>query len=119
MSTVDKQQILESVESGILILAIEGCLDHNLSIKLSKLAQPTVKQSGAKILIDLEPTMFIGSMGFTVLVELIETAKEKGSRVELCNLHGVAQESFQIMGFEGLEIASESREKALERFLAG
>lgn len=101
---------------GVHIFSPEGFLDHTLSRLLFREAKPFVTKADHKILVDLDLVTMIGSMGFTVLMDLLETAIENGSRLEFCNLRDVARESMEIMGFEGVAVATKSRKDALERF---
>lgn len=104
-----------SNDQGIHIIAPEGCLDYNHALKLFEVVQPLVAQSGAKILLDLEQVTMISSMGYVVLLQFLKTARKNGSRLQLCNLQGVARESLEIMRFEGVNVAVVSRADALER----
>ena len=106
--------IQSSVDKGVHIIAPEGCLDYNHALKLFEVVQPLVAQAGMKILIDLELVTMISSMGYVVLLQFIKTARKSGSRLQLCNLQGVARESLEIMRFEGVEIAVVNRHEALE-----
>lgn len=72
----------------------------------------------ARLVVDMHAVDYISSAGLRVLLRLARKARERSSRVVLCDLTPAVRQVFELAGFLELFELEASRELALQR-LAG
>ena len=78
--------ISNNLESGELLVRIEGEVDVYTSIDLKKELTRLVESEQKKIIIDLENVNYMDSSGLGVLVALLKELKKVGGELKLISL---------------------------------
>jgi len=79
------------VVGDVLIIATEGYLNKDLGEDIQNAAQEHIDNGIKKVLINLERSNIVNSIGASILIELIE-------ELQVCNLAKIIEKTFKIMG---------------------
>jgi len=95
-------QIHERTENGILILGVEGRLDHNGAEIFRKTAFRHIEEGRRSILVDFGGTTFLASMGIRALILPSQEASQHGGKLAVTGLSGELEKLFTIAGLHKL-----------------
>ena len=102
-------------KDNVLIITTEGYLNKDLGEEIQKAAQEHIKKGANKILINLERSNIVNSIGASILIELIEELQEVDGILAFCNLATIIEKTFKIMGLTKYCDTFENQEAALEQ----
>lgn len=88
-------QIRESDEHAVIETA--GYLNDALGEKLSEKAQGLIQNGYTQLVINLEKTTLINSIGISILIEIIEALTEHEGRLNFCGLSATQERTFRMM----------------------
>mgnify|MGYP001189914333 FL=1 len=85
-------------KDNVLIITTEGYLNKDLGEEIQRAAQEHMKKGANKVLINLERSNIVNSIGASILIELIEELQEVDGVLAFCNLATIIEKTFKIMG---------------------
>lgn len=104
-------------DSGhIKIVYIPGQLDTNTSPQTQAQLDLLINDGATRILINLEDLNYISSAGLRVLLATAKQLKNADGELRICCLNEMAQEVFDISGFNNILNVFNTEEEALQGF---
>lgn len=92
-------KILEANLKGeVLVIKTEGYLNKDLGQDIQDVAQEHITNGINQVLIDLEKSNIVNSIGASIIIELIEQLQETDGTLAFCNLAPIIEKTFKIMG---------------------
>ncbi|MGB2171619.1 MAG: STAS domain-containing protein [Flavobacteriaceae bacterium] len=101
------------VVNDIVIITTEGYLNKDLGEDIHSAAQEHLDQGLNKVLINLERSNIVNSIGASILIELIEQLQENEGKLAFCNLAPIIEKTFKIMGLTKYCTSYTNQEEAL------
>ena len=86
------------VVGDVLVIATEGYLNKDLGEDIQNASREHMDNGIKKVLINLERSNIVNSIGASILIELIEELQEKEGELAFCNLATIIEKTFKIMG---------------------
>ena len=83
---------------GVVVISTEGYLNKDLGEEIQNAAQEHISNGVNKVLINLERSNIVNSIGASILIELIEQLQESDGALSFCNLAPIIEKTFKIMG---------------------
>ncbi len=84
--------------SGVGLIAAAGYINNEGGQAIADAATELMQQGCGTLLIDLEGTRIINSIGVSILLEIMEKLLEERGRLAFCNLTPTISKTFEIMG---------------------
>ena len=100
------------VVGDVLVIATEGYLNKDLGEDIQNAAQEHIENGIKKVLINLERSNIVNSIGASILIELIE---ELQRGMDFCNLATIIEKTFKIMGLTKYCESYMNQAEALEK----
>ena len=108
-------KILEASLNGeVLVIKTEGYLNKDLGEEILEVAKENIVKGTAKIVINLELSNIVNSIGASIMIELIEELQEVDGRLAFCSLTPIVEKTFNIMGLTKYCETFESQESAIQ-----
>ncbi|MBK56537.1 MAG: anti-anti-sigma factor [Flavobacteriaceae bacterium] len=82
----------------VVVITTEGYLNKDLGDEIQNSAQEHISNGKNKVLINLERSNIVNSIGASILIELIEQLQEKDGSLAFCGLAPIIEKTFKIMG---------------------
>jgi anti-anti-sigma factor len=90
---------LESkVENNILIIKTEGYINNDGGEEILKEFETHFNNGIVKVLIDIENSKVVNSIGISYLIEIIEKLNDKNGTLYFSNMDSAVEKTFTIMG---------------------
>ncbi|MDE0637453.1 MAG: STAS domain-containing protein [Candidatus Poribacteria bacterium] len=93
----NKFDIQIRAEQGYAILETAGYLNDALGEQLSKEAQKLIEKGYTQLVINLDKTALINSIGISILIEIIEALEERSGTLNFCGLSATQERTFRMM----------------------
>lgn len=106
-------EITEQQNGNVLILIIEGRMDHEGAGKFESTALGHIKDGIRGIIVDFKNTGFMASMGIRALIPPSQEMARQGGRMALAELDPSLRQVFAIAGLDKVFSIYESTEAAL------
>ena len=103
-------------QGGIKIIYITGQLDTNTSPDMQQKLELLIQEDSKKLLVNLEDLSYISSAGLRVLLATVKSLKSCEGALRICCLNEMAQEVFNISGFNNILDVYSTEEEALKNF---
>jgi anti-anti-sigma factor len=97
---------------GVGLIAAAGYINNEGGQAIADAATQLMQQGCGSLLIDLEGTRIINSIGVSILLEIMEKLLEENGRLAFCNLTPTISKTFEIMGLVQYASVFPSREAA-------
>lgn len=79
------------------VIETEGYLNDALGEALSAKAHTLIQDGQTRLVINLEKTALINSIGISILIEIIETLDERNGTLNFCGLSATQERTFRMM----------------------
>ena len=106
-------EINEQQKGNVLILNVDGRLDHNGAGQFETLALQRINDGHRGIIIDFENTGFMASMGIRALIPPSQEMSRKGGRMAIVGLNDSLKQVFAIAGLDKVFSVYENVDSAL------
>lgn len=93
----NKFDIQVRAENKYAVLETAGYLNDALGEDLSKKAQELIEKGYTQLVINLEQTALINSIGISILIEIIEALDERDGTLNFCGLSATQERTFRMM----------------------
>jgi anti-sigma B factor antagonist len=102
--------------SGLGLIAAAGYINNEGGQAVADAATDLVNRGCTSLLIDLEGTRIINSIGVSILLEIMEKLMEDRGTLAFCNLTPTIAKTFEIMGLDQYARVYSDRETAVSAF---
>lgn len=103
----------EVLPGGLGLIAAAGYINNEGGQAIADAATDLMDRGCATLLIDLDGTRIINSIGVSILLEIMEKLIEERGRLAFCNLTPTISKTFEIMGL--VQYASIFQDRATAR----
>ncbi len=86
------------MKNDVLVITTEGYINNAGGEKISQEFDPHFQNGVTKLLIDMEGSKVVNSIGISFLIEIIEKLNEKKGILYFSNLDPSVEKTFTIMG---------------------
>ncbi len=87
-----------SMVNDVLVIKTEGYINNAGGEKIAKEFEEPFNNGVTKLLIDIEDSKVVNSIGISFLIEIIEKLNGKGGKLYFSNLDPSIEKTFTIMG---------------------
>ncbi len=87
-----------SVVGDVLVLKTEGYINNDGGEKIAEEFDKNFANGINKVLIDIENSKVVNSIGISYLIEIIEKLNDKSGTLYFCNMDAAIEKTFTIMG---------------------
>jgi anti-anti-sigma factor len=86
------------LSEGVGLISAAGYINNEGGQAIADAATDLMDQGCNKLLIDLEGTRIINSIGVSILLEILEKLMDEKGKLAFCNLTPTISKTFEIMG---------------------
>ena len=101
-------------DGKLLILKTQGYLNKDLGEEILEVSKSNISQGVNRIIINLEQSNIVNSIGASIMIELIEELQEVDGSLAFCSLTPIVEKTFNIMGLTKYCASYESQEAAVQ-----
>ena len=83
---------------GLAVVYTEGYINNQGGEEIARVAYDLIDKGDKRLLLNLEGTKIVNSIGISILIEIIEKMLEIEGKLAFCNLTPTIEKTFQIMG---------------------
>jgi anti-anti-sigma factor len=83
---------------GVAVIYTEGYINNQGGEEIAAQAYDLMDEGHDRLLLNLERTKIVNSIGISILIEIIEKMLESGGRLAFCCLTPTIEKTFHIMG---------------------
>lgn len=94
---LDKFDIQIREEDEHAVIETEGYLNDALGEQLAERAHQLIQNGYTQLVINLEKTSLINSIGISILIEIIEVLTEREGTLNFCGLSATQERTFRMM----------------------
>ena len=109
-------EIATKDHDSVKIVYIPGQLDTNTSPDVQNQLDQLINEGAILILINLKDLNYISSAGLRILLATAKQLKNSSGELRICCLNEMAQEVFDISGFNNILNVFNTEEEALKDF---
>jgi anti-anti-sigma factor len=104
----------EVVKQGLGVVAAAGYINNEGGQAVADAVEGLFEKGCSNLLIDLDGTRIINSIGVSILLEILEKLLDGGGRLAFCNLTPTISKTFEIMGLAEYAQVFPDRRSALD-----
>ncbi len=112
MNDEQMQLSTDVVTDGLGVIAAAGYINNEGGQAIANAAHDLIDRGCATLLIDLDGTRIINSIGVSILLEIMEKLLDDKGRLAFCNLTPTISKTFEIMGLVQYATIYADRESA-------
>jgi anti-sigma B factor antagonist len=101
------------LSDGLGLVAAAGYINNEGGQAIADAATELMDQGCKTLLIDLDGTRIINSIGVSILLEILEKLMDEKGRLAFCNLTPTISKTFEIMGLVQYASVYTDREEAV------
>jgi anti-anti-sigma factor len=83
---------------SIAVLKTDGYINNTGGEEIARKAYTLMDEGVSRLLLDLEKTKIVNSIGISILLDILEKVLEKDGRLAFCHLTPTIEKTFHIMG---------------------
>ncbi len=103
-------------EGDITILETSGYLNNFGGDRVASICKQSISEGKRKLLINLENTKMVNSIGVSILIEIIEDLQGVNGKIAYYNVAPIVEKTFNIMGITNYSKIYSSEEDAIKAF---
>ncbi|GIW21669.1 MAG: hypothetical protein KatS3mg068_0676 [Candidatus Sericytochromatia bacterium] len=100
-------------KTNFAVLRTEGYINNLGGERISQEVDKLIEQGIINIIINLEKSTIVNSIGISILIEVIEKLVDLGGKIFFCNLTKTISKTFSIMGLTQYSEIFETEEEAI------
>lgn len=105
-------------DSDLAVIYTEGYINNQGGEEIARVAYEQIDDGVSKLLLNLQGTKIVNSIGISILIEIIEKTLEIDGRLAFCCLTPTIAKTFQIMGLAQYAGIYEDEAEAVEALAA-
>jgi anti-anti-sigma factor len=90
--------VVERPDASIAVLRTDGYINNAGGEEIAREAYALLGTGVSRLLLDLEKTKIVNSIGISILIEILEKVLDQGGKLAFCRLTPTIEKTFQIMG---------------------
>ena len=90
--------VVERPDAMVAVLKTDGYINNTGGEEIAREAYTLLSGGVSRMLLDLEKTKIVNSIGISILIEILEKLLDQGGRLAFCRLTPTIEKTFQIMG---------------------
>ena len=102
------------VEGDIIILETSGYLNNFGGDRVASICKQSISEGKRKLLINMEATKMVNSIGVSILIEIIEDLQGVNLKIGFYNFAPIVEKTFNIMGITNYSKIYNSEKDAIE-----
>ena len=106
--------LITEMHNKTLLMKTEGYINNTAGERMVQEFSDKYSEAMNKVVIDLEKSKMINSIGISYLLEIIETLNQKEGKLVFVNLDPTIEKTFKIMGLFQFAGKADSLNSALE-----
>ena len=95
---ISRLNVTVRAEENYAVIQTEGYLNGPMGENLAESARGLINKGYNRLIINLEKTRHINSVGISILIEIVELLEAQGGYLYFCGLTPVIERTFKIMG---------------------
>ena len=103
-------------DGDITILETSGYLNNFGGDRVASICKQSISEGKRKLLINLENTKMVNSIGVSILIEIIEDLQGVNGKIAYYNVAPIVEKTFNIMGITNYSKIYTSEEDAIKAF---
>ena len=107
--------LTSKIEGEILIIETSGYLNNVGGEKIAEVCYKNIDSGTKKVLLNLEKSKVVNSIGVSILIEIIEKLQEVDGELGYYNLAPIVEKTFKIMGISKYSKVFSSESEALDQ----
>jgi anti-sigma B factor antagonist len=89
---------VERPDGAVAVLKTDGYINNSGGEEIAKEAYALLSSGVTRLLLDLEKTKIVNSIGISILIEILEKVLDQQGRLAFCRLTPTIEKTFHIMG---------------------
>lgn len=85
-------------KNGVIIISTSGYFNNVAGEAVLEIFNEKIDSGSKTFLIDMADSKVVNSIGVSILIEIIEKLQEVDGKLAFCNLAGIVEKTFNIMG---------------------
>ncbi|HVF61257.1 MAG TPA: STAS domain-containing protein [Thermoanaerobaculia bacterium] len=94
----DNSTVTADRRDGLAVIYTRGYINNQAGEEIARVAYSLIDEGHKALLLNLEGTTIVNSIGISILIEIIEKMIEIGGRLAFCRLTPTIDKTFHIMG---------------------
>lgn len=94
----ERLKVTVDPRDGLVVLYTEGYINNQGGEEIARIASELLEQGHRRLLLNLQGTRIVNSIGISILIEILERLLELEGKLAFCNLTPTIQKTFHIMG---------------------
>lgn len=94
----DTLKVSSERKDGVAVIYTEGYINNQGGEEIARTAYQLMEAGDTRLLLNLERTKIVNSIGISILIEIIERILEVKGRLGFCSLTPTIEKTFHIMG---------------------
>lgn len=107
--------LTSKIEGEILIIETSGYLNNVGGEQIAEVCYKNIDSGTKKVLLNLEKSKVVNSIGVSILIEIIEKLQEVDGELGYYNLAPIVEKTFKIMGISKYSKVFSSESEALDQ----
>ena len=103
-------------EGDTTILETSGYLNNFGGDRVASICKQSISEGKRKLLINMENTKMVNSIGVSILIEIIEDLQGVNGKIAYYNVAPIVEKTFNIMGITNYSKIYTSEEDAIKAF---
>ena len=103
-------------EGDITILETSGYLNNFGGDRVASICKQSISEGKRKLLINMENTKIVNSIGVSILIEIIEDLQGVNGKIAYYNVAPIVEKTFNIMGITNYSKIYTREEDAIKAF---
>ena len=85
-------------KNGVVVISTNGYFNNIAGDAVLEVFNEKMESGSTKFLIDMADSKVVNSIGVSILIEIIEKLQAVDGKLAFCNLAGIVEKTFNIMG---------------------
>lgn len=103
---------------GVEVLRFDGDLNVPSMLKMKGLVNRLLNKNHKRLLLDMSETRRVDLAGVGMLVDRLRKVREQKGDIKLCSIRPEVEQTFRLIGVNGLMEAYTTQEEAIRSFVS-
>ena len=90
--------VVDTDRPGVAVIRTDGYINNQGGEEIARVAYELIEKGHSRLLLNLEQTKIVNSIGISILIEIIEKMLEIDGKLAFCSLTPTIAKTFHIMG---------------------
>ena len=85
-------------KNGVIVISTSGYFNNVAGEAVLEIFNEKIDSGSKNFLVDMADSKVVNSIGVSILIEIIEKLQDVDGKLAFCNLAGIVEKTFNIMG---------------------